>query len=227
MEALLNFLLSGRHVACLVGGGGKTTLLYELAGKLAQQGRRVVVLTSTHILQPEKEIFAHNAKEARHLWGQSAFAVIGTPEAATGKLTGPAPELYSALAPLADVVLCEADGAKHLPAKVPAAHEPVILPACDIVVAVCGLDALGKPLAQAVFRAPLAAQLLNTHEKALLTAAQLAHILTSAQGARKNVGKREYFVVLNKCDLVNPAQVEEVREAVLKRGIPVNRVLMR
>ena len=39
---------------------------------------------------------------------------------------------------LSDLVLVEADGSKRLPCKVPADHEPVLLPESDIVVAVLG-----------------------------------------------------------------------------------------
>ena len=61
----------------------------------------------------------------------------------------------------ADAVFLEADGAKGLPCKAPAAHEPVLLPQSDILLAVAGLSALGRPLEQVCFRAPLAAALLG------------------------------------------------------------------
>ena len=53
---------------------------------------------------------------------------------------------------LSDLVLIEADGSKCLPCKVPADHEPVLLPESDIVVAVLGLSALGRSLKECCFR---------------------------------------------------------------------------
>ena len=47
-----------KHTICLVGGGGKTTVMYELAAAWAACGRKVLVLTSTHILQPADGSFA-------------------------------------------------------------------------------------------------------------------------------------------------------------------------
>lgn len=47
---------------------------------------------------------------------------------------------------LADIVLIEADGSRRMPCKAPAAHEPVLLPQCDIVLAVAGVSALGESL---------------------------------------------------------------------------------
>ena len=39
-----------KHTICLVGGGGKTTVMNELAAVWATCGRKILVLTSTHIL---------------------------------------------------------------------------------------------------------------------------------------------------------------------------------
>ena len=48
-----NFLHDNKkHIISLVGGGGKTTIMYELAEHFAEQGKRVVVLTTTHIWLP-------------------------------------------------------------------------------------------------------------------------------------------------------------------------------
>ena len=41
------------HVISLVGGGGKTTLLYALARHYSAQGQRVLVSTTTHIRRPD------------------------------------------------------------------------------------------------------------------------------------------------------------------------------
>ena len=48
LEAL-PFLGETGHVISLVGGGGKTTLLYALARHYSAQGQRVLVSTTTHI----------------------------------------------------------------------------------------------------------------------------------------------------------------------------------
>ena len=147
---MLNFIHDGKkHIICLVGGGGKTTIMYELATHYAQQGRKVLVLTSTHIMQPERSVYAQSVAEVQSLWQRGSYAVIGTVEAESGKLTFPSASLYVALKQQADIILCEADGAKRKPCKVPAVHEPVILPECDVVIAVAGADALWQPLGKA------------------------------------------------------------------------------
>ena len=223
-----NFVTDGKkHNICLVGGGGKTTVIYELAAMWAACGRRVLVLTSTHILHPADGSFAADVPAVQNLWQQGRYAVIGTPEPATGKLTAPPQGLYNELQSQADVILCEADGSRHHPCKAPAEHEPVLLPDSDIVLAVAGMDALGRPLAQACQRPQLAAELLDCSAEKIIDAQMLASLLLSEQGARKNVGARAYYIVLNKCDLLKAAQQEEIRRLLVSAGMDEHRIWLR
>lgn len=216
-----------KHTICLVGGGGKTTVMYELAAAWAACGRKVLVMTSTHILQPADGSFAADAAAVQDLWQQGRYAVIGTPEPSTGKLTAPPQGLYNELQLQADVILCEADGSRHHPCKVPAAHEPVLLPDCDMVLAVAGMDALGYSLAQACQRPQLAAALLGCSLDSVIDEQMLAALLLSEQGAHKNVGARAYYIVLNKCDLLKAAQQEEIRRLLVSAGIDERRIWLR
>lgn len=223
-----DFFTDGKkHNICIVGGGGKTTVMYELAAAWAACGCKVLVLTSTHILQPADGSFAADAAAVHNLWQQRRYAVIGTPELASGKLTAPPQDLYEALQLQADVILCEADGSKHHPCKAPAAHEPVLLPDSDIVLAVVGMDALGCPLAQACQRPQPAAAFLGCSLDSVIDEQMLAALLLSEQGARKNVGKRTYYIVLNKCDLIKAAQQEEMRRLLVGEGIDERRIWLR
>lgn len=223
-----DFFTDGKkHNICLVGGGGKTTVMYELAAAWAACGRRVLVLTSTHILCPADGSFAADVPAVQNLWQQRRYAVIGTPELSTGKLTAPPQDLYEALQLQADVILCEADGSRHHPCKVPAAHEPVLLPDSDIVLAVAGMDALGNSLQQACQRPQLAAELLGCGAEKILDAQMLTVLLLSEQGSRKNVGTRTYYIVLNKCDLIKAAQQEEMLRLLVGAGIDERRIWLR
>lgn len=223
-----DFFTDGKkHTICLVGGGGKTTVMYELAADWAACGRKVLALTSTHILQPADGSFAADAAAVHNLWQQRRYAVIGTPELATGKLTLPPQSVYEALKLQADVILCEADGSRHHPCKVPAENEPVLLPDSDIVLAVAGMDALGRPLAQACQRSQLAAKLLGCSAEKIIDAQMLASLLRSEQGAHKNVGKRTFYIVLNKCDLLPAAQQEEMLRLLVGACMDEHRIWLR
>ena len=224
----LDYFTDGKkHTSCLVGGGGKTTVMYELAAAWAACGRKVLVLTSTHILCPADGSFAADVPAVHNLWQQRRYAVIGTPELSTGKLTLPPQSLYEELRTQADVILCEADGSKHHPCKAPAAHEPVLLPESDIVLAVAGTDALGNSLQQVCQRPQLAAELLNCSLDSVIDEQLMAALLLSEQGARKNVGTRGFYIVLNKCDLISAAQQEEMLWLLVGAGIEEQRIWLR
>lgn len=222
-----DFLHDGKkHIISLVGGGGKTTIMYQLAEFFAKRGRRALVTTTTHIWRPELR-YAGDMRQVQALWRQGEYAVIGCCEPASGKLTAPDAGLRHWAEEAADVVLIEADGAKQLPCKLPAAHEPVLLPECDIVIGVAGLDALGSTLEEACFRWQLGRDIFASSCNLLIDEKLLAAILLSERGARKNVGSRGYYAALNKCDKVNPERVRRLQELLSDAGLPAERVWLR
>ena len=89
-ETQFPFLAEKGHVLSLVGGGGKTTLLYAFARHCAAKGWRVLVSTTTHIRQPGENYAADEAALAS-LWAAGRYAVAGVP-AEQGKLTALPPE---------------------------------------------------------------------------------------------------------------------------------------
>lgn len=214
----LTFLREKNHVVSLVGGGGKTTLLYAMARRCA--GERVLVSTTTHILCPETH-YAPDEAARDALWAGKTYAVAGT-SAPNGKLTALPPEQLKRWMAQADFVLLEADGAKHHPCKAPAAHEPVLLPENDIVLAVAGLSAVGKPLREVCFRLEEACALLAVPPDAVLAPELLAALLASEKGGRKNVGKRKFYAILNQADTVQSRRAGEQILALLKErwGVP-------
>lgn len=90
--------------------------------------------------------------------------MAGVP-AEQGKLTALPLEQLTCWMAQADIVLLEADGAKRMPCKAPAAHEPVLLPESDVVLGVAGLYALGRPLREVCFRLEQACALLGAAPK--------------------------------------------------------------
>ena len=226
IETQFPFLAEKGHVVSLVGGGGKTTLLYQMAAHCARKGWRVLATTTTHIQQPPGAVWAQTDAQLFRLWEHGSYAVAGTP-APDGKLTAPSPAQLERWMALADIVLVEADGAKRMPCKAPAAHEPVLLPQCDIVLAVAGASALGKPLEEVCFRAELAQQLLHVPGNTPLTPALLTKLLASGAGGRKAVGKRRFYAVVNQVDTQEREALARQTADVLKERYGVPCVLTR
>ena len=203
----------GRHVIALVGAGGKTTLMYELARECCRRGYRTAVTTTTRILRPAHCPSCRTLEECQKRWANREYAVWGM-ERSDGKLGALAAGDFDSLAAEADVLLVEADGARRMACKVPAAHEPVIPAGADTVIGVLGMDALGKPLEAVCFRPEETAAVLNCGVGHRLTPEDLARILRSDAGTRKGVGGRAYYAVLNKCD--DPARRSQ-GEQILRR----------
>lgn len=151
-----SFLSIGRGVTALIGGGGKTTLLYALAEELRKKGD-VLLCTSTHIRVPEQyPLITGGAEELRAALAAHGAVCAGT-HAENGKLTASSVP-FESLTLLADYVLVEADGAKGLPLKAHAPHEPVIPSNAQRVVLVVGADGFGKPVSAVCHRPELWAE---------------------------------------------------------------------
>ncbi len=165
-----------RGVTALIGGGGKTTLMYMLAEELRRRGT-VAVTTSTHIQRPEQYPVLLSGGAAAVSAALAARGVVCVAsETAEGKLTAPALP-FAALAQLADFVLVEADGAKRLPLKAHAPHEPVIPPNARRTVYVVGADGFGRPIRQVCHRPERYAALCGAAEDDLVTPALEAKVL--------------------------------------------------
>jgi molybdenum cofactor cytidylyltransferase len=204
-------------VQALVGGGGKTTAMFQLANELAST-RRVLTTTTTRIfaaqikrspayitLNPEQQTLADilpqlDAAIAAH--GQ--VLLIGQADAKSGKAFGLAPQIIDELAATGhfDLIINEADGSRMRSFKAPAAHEPVIPSCTSIVTPVVGLDALGQPLTdEFVHRADRVSHLSGVPLGQPVTVETIATVLCHLEGGLKNIPTPARVVpLLNKVD---------------------------
>ena len=161
----------GRGVTAIIGGGGKTTLIETLAGELSKKGK-VIITTTTHIRRPEQYETLLDATEAAvsAALERSGIVCVAS-QAESGKLCAPWLSMGT-LAQLADFVLVEADGAKRLPLKAHASHEPVIPEEAQRVIMVIG---------KTCHRSALYAQFAGVDEETVVTP-QLAARVVNAEG---------------------------------------------
>ena len=170
MERLCDVLEVRRGVTAVIGGGGKTSLLYRLASELRERGM-VLVATTTRILPPAHLPVRHDREGTLRALRANGIACAGTP-AEGGKL--------------ADYTLVEADGSKGLPLKAHAPHEPVIPPQSNQTILVLGAEGLGRTVAQAAHRPALYARLAGAEEGSVVTPALAARMLR-AEGLHDRV----------------------------------------
>ncbi len=212
-----------KMIISFVGGGGKTSLIYELGNELSKLGKKVIVTTTTHMFMPKSNVVLSGKKKdiidllhsenmitvgmlydekdinSKTIKGKDKKTVHCIEEVGFKKLRGLPKETLISLIELADFILVEADGAKRLPLKVPAEHEPVILEGSNLVVGVCGIDSVGKSINEVCHRANLVSKFLDTNGQHIINEGDIAKILLSENGQKKNV-KCDYKVIVNKVD---------------------------
>ena len=125
------------------------------------------------------------------------------------KISGPEPETLKRLSGFCDLLLVEADGAKRLPLKVPAVHEPVIPEFADIVVGVTGLDCIGKKICDTAHRPDDVAEFLQKKTDEPVMWEDVVKIAAAEDGLRKNVGEKSFLVYFNKADVLESSDVAE------------------
>lgn len=153
--------LTGGGVICLVGAGGKTSLMFRLASEFAAAGESVLTTTTTKIMMPTPKqsaqvVLANSSKSvlarARILLANNRHISAASTRLANfpGKLTGFPPAFVDEIweSGLFRWIIVEADGAAKKPLKVPADHEPVIPSSSKYIIGVVGLKALGNPLCE-------------------------------------------------------------------------------
>lgn len=178
-------------MTALIGGGGKTTLMYKLAQELSQDGT-VIVCTSTKILEPDHlPVLTDASAEAIGKALKSNRVICVGTRIGGGKLSAPA-ICFDKLKALADYVITEADGAHRLPIKAHEAYEPVIPEGTDMTVLVIGADAFGQPIGDICHRPELFAQIAGVDIQSTVTPGIAACVIVKEQlGDRVYINKVE------------------------------------
>lgn len=184
------------RVETYVGAGGKTTTIFVRAQQERDMGKRVVVVTTTHMMRPNQGFVPSDLPPGwRNTWRRDGLIVVGT-ALANGKISYPGDAVYTALCEAADIVFVEADGSRRMPLKVMGTHEPVIPENSDAVYCLAGLSAMGKTASSVCFRH----ELLDIAEDVLITESLMADIIERGCLARLGSFREKTTVVLNQAD---------------------------
>ena len=194
-----------------VGGGGKTTILFALAQEWTDAGgdNLTVLTTTTKMTIPREgrplplaigrdDAFRAGVLDDVHRRGLRS-AIVGSGRGDRDRVLEVAPDWprRAIASHLASLVAVEADGSKSRPFKAPAEHEPVLPDAPDVVAAVIGAGALGRPLDErSVHRPERVAAISGAQLGDPITPQLAAAVLTSPEGGRKHVPETAQFVVL-------------------------------
>lgn len=209
-------------VLSVVGGGGKTSLIFRIMEELTAVGKKVLITTTTHMAYEPDRPFAEDGDiiSIKHNLEEHGYTIAAALDREKCKISALSEEKMKEITALADVILIEADGAKKCPLKVPASWEPVIWKPTDLVIAVAGMDAAGKPIQEVCHRPENVADFLGKEAEEKLTEEDIVRIVLSTEALRKCVDGREYRVLLNKADIPGKSQVaESIADRLEEQGI--------
>jgi probable selenium-dependent hydroxylase accessory protein YqeC len=190
--------ISEGDVVAFAGAGGKSGAILHVAAELAEVGMTVLTVPTTKMFLGEVErlgplVLSEDTEELRaqtkaSLADGNLSVVVGSARISKSRIAGVEPEVVDELAPLADVVLVEADGSRRRPIKGTAGHEPVIPASATLVVAVGNVSALGSPVDEEhVHRPAVFSELTGVGQGQSITARAFARAL--AQGSLAKVSE--------------------------------------
>ena len=183
-----------RGVTAIIGSGGKTSLIEQLAKELRRYGT-VLILTTTKMWLPDSEAVSCTAQEAESALREQGIAYLGRKDTELGKLLSPA---FSGWETLADYILTESDGAAGLPLQAHAPWEPVLPSKRTQVISVVGASCIGKPILSAVHRPEIFSRLCGSKGSDPATPERISQVLKE-----ENLGDR---VFINQVDAADPEE---------------------
>lgn len=197
LPSALAVLDGRRHHVAIVGGGGKTTVAFTVAGQLTGP----TVVTSTTKMGADQHgglplLLSPADDELRSAAGRSV--VVAWDRVEGSKAIGVGPERCDRWFGIVDHVVVEADGSRRQPFKAPGVFEPVVPDTTTLLVSVIGADALGKVIADRCHRPLRVAALARCRASERLTAERAAAVLLHERGARRELpAKARLAIVVN------------------------------
>ncbi len=208
--------LSRAELVSFVGAGGKKTAMKRLVTEAAGRDLEVCYTTTTHMPPPpDLPLVLTDADDGgvalREPKGPLALATthVENPERVETKVRGLEPSTLETLFrnERFDWLLVKADGARRREFKAPAEHEPAIPPASTCVVPVVSVEAVGRPLTDAVaHRVERIERCADVSRGETITPEHVGQVLADPEGGVKRVPDGARIV-----PLVNKAETDAAR----------------
>lgn len=200
--------ISDSACLALVGAGGKTTAIFQLARELPPL---VIVTATTHLHVDQINLadshwIVQEPSDLGDLEKNLRGVMLVTGPVIGERTTGLNKRLLFRLRTICMQrslpMLIEADGSRQHPLKAPAIHEPPIPDFVETVVVVAGLSGLGRPLTgEIVHRPEIFARLSGLAPAETITPEALRQVLSHPAGGLKNIPEQaRRIVLLNQAD---------------------------
>ncbi len=209
------FRLEEGSITAVVGAGGKTSTCFRLAQSFQ---KNVIITTTTRVGLNQydgcaRHFIVHTKPELDEaLTHAGEIPLLLTCETRDGDTyRGPKPEILAYLLEIWQqrkfTLLIEADGARSLPLKAPADHEPCIPPESQTVIVVAGCAGIGSPINEnTVHRPDSYVRLSGLKMGDTITPQAALRVLTHPQGGFKNIPTRAKKILL-----LNQAETPEIQ----------------
>ena len=138
-------------IISIIGSGGKTTRMKQLLHQYKEEGKTVLMTTSTHMRIEEDTLVDPTYEEIHEEIKNKGYAFAGN-RFDEYKIKVLDQDLLNQLKKEVDVILIEADGSRGFPLKVPADYEPVIDEDTDEIILITSMKGLGKRVKDVVHR---------------------------------------------------------------------------
>lgn len=204
----------GRHeLVSLVGGGGKTTSLFELGNQLSGH----TIMTTTTKMGSERDggfpvLLAPADDDLTAAFRHHNEVLVWT-DRTKHKATGVSREDCDRWfeLPGIDHVVVEADGSRQRPFKAPHNFEPVVPSRTTVLVACVGADAIGRVIADQCHRPLRVAAIAGCSPYERLTPERAATVLLSDRGSKKSLpGDARFAIAIHRVDETARPLVDEL-----------------
>ena len=225
------FGLGKGGVVCIVGAGGKTSLLFQLAAEAKYLGLRTLVSTTTKMFIPDSsecdEVDLTGAGFSGDFPAIPGVYVAGRPVSSV-KMKGLAEDILLKSVPHFDLVLLEADGAAKKPLKGWLETEPVIPSYTTHTIGVVDIQTIGKTVSEdLVHRLDCFYLLTGAKVGDVVTLAHVSQIITEAKGLFFHASGKQ-IVYVNKVESDENKENAKLLQALLPfHGVYVGSVRTR
>lgn len=191
-------------VISIVGAGGKTTLMFQLAKEIKSNNANVLATTTTKIYLPSEEeadiICIGEDNFLKHEINRAGIYVYGIDINSENKIIGLKEEHLDRLAPCFDYTIIEADGSKGKPLKGWNPYEPVVYKGTTKTIGVLDIQTLGMEISKAnIHRIEEFSRLTYELQGEEITMDHLLMLIFHPMGLFKNQ-KGEKILFINKAD---------------------------
>lgn len=208
-------------ILSFVGGGGKTTTIFQLAKELINLNKKVLITTTTAMYNPDEKQYDYYflGDIGDFLPENGTVAVLGD-RVEKGKLLGSSVFTIERIASrqLFDFILIEADGSKRRPIKAYAHHEPVIPSCTTMTVGVIGLDCLGKRIEDIAHRPDKFARVVDVDLSDKIDENMIVRLILHKKGLFKDSVGRKVLLLNKAFDRSLIVSGLKIRNILLKEG---------